>query len=289
MDEKNSQMVESLLLDQDELAHIGLLPDTILSKLVLAKDGAKLTLNIVKEAGTRCQRGSPTFFVLRSLARAANFARLSAIGLQFGYYAGAASQTRMAYESLVYAFLFHLHPDKAFSWLRTTFDMQMNRETRIDEEQRLRGLAKKAFNQWTGEKDLGQEIWEGASNLMHHTVIGLAAEAGLEPWQLLPDDLFKAIEVTEGDFDSAMKLTSLLSRFGDTRGDSHIIQGTQTDLPWRGEFNGLFDQEWLDFWSIVLLYLVHRMTDFSYQIFPPSSKEVKKSYRGWHKAVKSTS
>lgn len=287
MDENNSQMFESLPLDQDESAHMRLIPDGIAGRLLLAKDGAKITLNVLREAGIKCQRGSPLFLVLRSLIRVANFARLSVIGLQLGYYAGAASQMRMAYESLLYAFLFNLHPDKALSWLRTTIDIQMDKETSVNEEQRLRNLAKQAFNEWTGEKKLGQDIWESASSLMHHTVVGLAAEAGLEPWQLLSDELAKALEATEGDFDSAIKLTSLLSRFGDTQADEHVTQRTQPELSWTGEFSGLFDEEWLDFWSLILLYLVHRMTDFAYQTFPSSDKETKENYRVWHQAVKS--
>jgi len=268
---------------------MALIPESIHVRLLLANDGAKLTLNVVREAGRQYPRGSPPFFVLRSLIRVANFARLSVIGLLLGYYAGAASQIRMAYESLLYAFLFNLHPDKALSWLRTTLDAQMDRETSISEEQRLRVLAKDAFNEWTGERDLGQEIWDRASSLMHHTAEGLAVEAGLEPWQLLSEELVKAMEAAEGDFDSAIKLTSLLSRFGSTRADRHVVKKDQSGLPWTGEFGGLFDEEWLDFWSMILLYLVHRLTDFAYVTFPPSDKETKESYQGWHQAVKTAS
>jgi hypothetical protein len=289
MVDENSQTFESLPLDPDESDHMALIPDSIHARLLLANDGAKLTLNVVGKAGTRYPRGSPPFFVLRSLIRVANFARLSVIGLLLGYYAGAASQIRMAYESLLYVFLFNLHPDKALSWLRTTLDTQMDRETSISEEQRLRALAKDAFNEWTGERDLGQEIWDRASSLMHHTAKGLAAEAGLEPWQLLSEELVKAMEAVEGDFDSAIKLTSLLSRFGSARADRQVVKKDQSGLPWTGEFGGLFDEEWLDFWSMILLYLVHRMTDFAYQTFPPSDQETKESYQGWHEAVKTAS
>ena len=211
MTEENKQTFESLPLDPDESGHMALIPDGIHARLLLANDGAKLTLNVVGEAGTQYPRGSPPFFVLRSLIRVANFARLSVIALLLGYYAGAASQIRMAYESLLYAFLFNLHPEKAVSWLRTTLDAQMDKANSISEEQRLRGLAKDAFNEWTGERDLGQEIWERASSLMHHTTEGLAAEAGLESWQLMSEDLVKAVEATDGDFDSAIKLIGLLA------------------------------------------------------------------------------
>jgi len=286
MGEGNNQKFESLPLAPDESGHMALIPESIHARLLLANDGARLTLNVVGKAGTRYPRGSPPFFVLRSLIRVANFARFSVIGLLLGYYAGAASQTRMAYESLLYALLFNLHPDKALSWLRATLDTQMDRQTSISEEQRLRDLAKNVFNEWSGEKDLGKEIWERASSLMHHTVEGLAAEAGLEPWQLLPEELVKAMEAAEGDFDSAIKLTSLLSRFGSTRTDRRSVKKEESSLLWTGEFGGLFHEEWLDFWSMILLYLVHRMTDFAYQTFPPSDKETKQSYEGWHEAVK---
>ena len=102
----------------------------------------------------------------------------------------------------------------------------------------------------------------------------------------MSEDLVKAVEATDGDFDSAIKLIGLLARFGSARADSQVIQGTHAGLPWTGEFGGLFDEEWLDFWSMILLYLVHRMTDFAYQTFPPSDKETKESYQGWHQAVK---
>jgi len=286
MVEENSQTFETLPLDPDESGHMALIQESVQVRLLLANDGAKLALNVVKEAGTRYPRGSPPFFVLRSLIRVANFARLSVIGLELGYYAGAASQIRVAYESLLYAFLFNLYPGKALSWLRITLDMQMDRERSISKEQQLRSLAKHAFNEWTGERDLGQEIWERASSLMHHTVEGLAAEAGLEPWQLLSEELFAALEAAEGDFDLAIKLTSLQARFGSGRVDTKAIQGSQFDLPWTGEFGGLFDEEWLDFWSMILLYLVHRMTDFAYETFPPSNKETKDGYESWHQAVK---
>jgi len=284
--EENNETFESLPLDPDESGHMALIPENIQARLHLANDGAKITLNVAREAGTRYPRGSPPFFVLRSLIKVANFARLSVIGLELGYYAGAASQIRMAYEALLYAFLFNLYPDKALSWLRTTLDMHMDREKSMSEEQRLLSLAKHAFNEWTGEKGLGQEIWERASRLIHHTAEGLAAEAGLEPWQLLSEELVKALESTEGDFDSAIRLTSLLTRFGGTRVDNQAIRGTQLDLSWTGEFGGLFDEEWLDFWSLILLYIVHRMADFAYQTFPPSDKETKEGYLGWHQAVK---
>jgi len=195
----------------------------------------------------------------------------------------------MAYESLLYALLFNLHPDKTLSWLRATLDMQMDRETSISEEQRLRALAKEVFNEWSGEKDLGQELRQRASSLMHHTVESLAAEAGLEPWQLLPEELVKAVEAAEGDFDSAIKLTSLLSRFGSTGADKQLVKKNESGLPWTGEYGGLFHEEWLDFWSMILLYLVHRMTEFAFETFEPSDKETKESYQGWHQAVKTAS
>lgn len=286
MVERDSQTYESLLLDPDESGHMALIPESIQARLDLADDGARLTLNVVKEVGTQYPLGSPSFFVLRSLIRVANFTRLSAIGLKLGYYAGAASQVRMAYESLIYTFLFNLYPDEAVSWLRTTLDEQMDKETSISEERRLRSLAKHAFNEWTDERDLGQEIWERASALMHHTAEGLAAEAGLEPRELMSEELAKALETTEGDFDSAIKLTGLLARFGGGRVDSRSNKGTGLDLPWTEEFGGLFDEEWLDYWSMILLYLVHRMTDFAYQTFPPSDKATKEGYEDWHQTVK---
>ncbi len=94
------------------------------------------------------------------------------------------------------------------------------------------------------------------------------------------------MEVTEGNFDSAIKLTSLLSRFRSAQADKQVVKKEQSGLPWTGEFGGLFNEEWLDFWSMILLYLVHRMTDFAYGTFPPSDKETKQSYEGWHEAVK---
>ena len=96
----------------------------------------------------------------------------------------------------------------------------------------------------------------------------------------------KAVEAAEGDFDLAIKLTSLQATFGSGRVDVKAIQGSQFDLPWTGESGGLFDEEWLDTWAMILLYLVHRMTDFAYQTFPPSKNETKDCYEGWHKAVK---
>jgi hypothetical protein len=83
----------------------------------------------------------------------------------------------MAYESLLYAFLFNLHPDKALSWLRTALDARIDKETSVSEDQQFRALAKGAFNEWTGGRDLGQEIWERASSLTHHTVEALSFEA----------------------------------------------------------------------------------------------------------------
>ena len=288
MVEENNQKFEYLHLDPDESEHMAQIPEKIRATLFLANDGANLTLNIVRDAGRRCAHGTPPFFVIRSLIRVANFTRFSVIGLELGYYVGAASQMRMAYESLLYAFLFNSHPNKAQSWLRTTLDAQMNKETAISEERRLRNLAKEAFNQWTSERDLGQDIWEMASSLMHHTVESLAVEAGLEPNQLMSAEFSKALQTTEGDFDSAIKLTSLLSRFGNARNEKRSETKEEARLPWTGEFGGLFDEEWLDLWSTILLYLVHRMTDFAYTTFLPTNRVTIESYEGWHQAVKTS-
>jgi hypothetical protein len=97
------------------------------------------------------------------------------------------------------------------------------------------------------------------------------------------------MEATGDDFDSAIKLTGVLAKFGGNRTTKEISKNTETNLPWTGEFGGLFDEEWLDFWSIILLYLVHRATDFTYQTFPPSDKEIKKMYQEWHHTVKASS
>jgi hypothetical protein len=286
MVEKDRQALEDLPLDPDESQHMALIPASTQARLLLASDGAKLTLIAVREAGTRHSRGSPPFFVLRSLVRVANLLRLAFIGLELGYYAGATSVMRVAYESLLYAFLFDRYPDKALSWLRLTFDTHMDREESVAEEQRLRSLAKHAFNEWTGERDLGHEIWERASELIHHTAEGLAAEAGLEPWQLLSEELARGLEASGGDFDLAIRLAGLQARFGAARLDAEPAERTRSDLPWTGESGGLFDGEWLDLWSIVLLYLVHRLTDFAYQAFPSHDKGTKDAYEGWHQTVK---
>jgi len=286
MVEEDRQGSEGLPLDPDESQHMALIPANTQARLLLAKDGALLTLIAVKQAGTRHPRGSPPFFVLRSLVRVANLLRLALIGLELGYYAGATSVMRMAYESLLYAFLFNRYPDKAQSWLRLTFDTHMDREESIAEEQQLRSLAKHTFNEWTGEKDLGQEIWERASELIHHTAEGLAAESGLEPWQLLSEELAKALKATGGDFDLAIRLAGLQARFGTLRVDAEPTESTRSSLPWTGESAGLYDEEWMDWWSIVLLYLVHRVTDFAYQTFPPQDKGTRNAYEDWHQTVK---
>jgi hypothetical protein len=286
MVEENRQAFEDLALDPDESQHMALIPASTQARLLLANEGAKLTLIVVRQAGTRHSHGSPPFFVLRSLVRVANLLRLALIGLELGYYAGATSVMRMAYESLLYAFLFNRYPDKALSWLRLTFDTHMDREESIAEEQQLRSLAKHTFNEWTGERDLGQQIWERASELIHHTAEGLAAESGLEPWQLLSEELAKALEATGGDFDLAIRLAGLQARFGTARVHAEPVERTGSGMPWTGEFGGLYDEEWLDLWSIVLLYLVHRVTDFTYQTFPPHDKGTKDAYKGWHETVK---
>jgi len=286
MDEKNKQASEDLPLDPDESRHMALIPEGIRARLLLADDGAKLTLIIVRAAGSRHPHGSPPFFVLRSMVRVANLLRLAYIALELGYYAGATTVIRAAYESLLYAFLFYRYPDKATSWLRLTFDTRMDREESITEEQQLRALAKQAFNEWTGEKDLGHEIWERTSELIHHTAEGLAAESGLEPSQLLPAELARALEATNGDFDLAIKLAGLQARFGGGPAQAEAAGKTRSGLPWAGESGGLFDEEWLELWSIVLLYLGHRLTDFAYRSFPTTDRDTRNAYEGWHQQVK---
>ncbi len=44
----NSQTFESLPLDPDESGHMALIPESIQTRLHLANDGAKLTLNVVR-------------------------------------------------------------------------------------------------------------------------------------------------------------------------------------------------------------------------------------------------
>jgi hypothetical protein len=88
---EGKEKYESLPLDPDESDHIALIPENINTRLLLANDRARLTLNMVQEAGAQHPRGTPPLFVLRSLMRVANFTRLSIIGLLLGYYAGAAS------------------------------------------------------------------------------------------------------------------------------------------------------------------------------------------------------
>jgi len=289
MGETKRPKYKGLSLDPDESGHMALIPKYINSMLILANDGARLTLSVVQEVGTQYQRGTSHFFVLRSLIRAANFARLGVIGLLLGYYSGAASQMRMAYESILYAFLFNFKPDEALSWLRTTLDTKIDREESFREKQRLRSLAIDLFNQWSGEKEVGKEIWERASGLIHHTVEAIADEAGLEPWQLMSDELIKAMDVAEDNFDSAIKLTSLVSRFSSARGDIQTTKSDQSVLPWTGQFGVLFDEESMNYWSMILLYLVHRMTDFTYRTFMPSDKKITNSYKGWHRAVQTMS
>jgi hypothetical protein len=284
--EEINETVESLPLDPDEAKHMALIPENTQTRLALSNDGAQFILAIVQEAGENCQRGSSSFFMIRSLIRVANFTRFAVIGLSIGYYSGAAAQLRMAYESLLYAFLFKLYPEKTELWLQTSLDVHMDKVMTIETEQKMLTLAKKAFNRWTGEKDLGKEIWESASNLMHHSVESLALEAGLQSEQLLSQELLKSLEATQGDFDAAVKLSILFNKFGDSR--TKKTETENENLPWVGETGGLFDIEWLDLWSTITLYIVHRATDFTYDMYPPSDKEMKKSYQEWHHAVKSS-
>ena len=212
--EKEIEHIGALDLDDDEYEHATLVDDVTMGRLELAGEGGLLTLYMVKEAGPNLVMGTPDFFVVRSLTRVANLIRYSAKGLELGYYGGAASSLRSAYEALLYAHLFTSHPNEVLSWLRIGLDSKLRQSDAVREEKRLLGLAKDAFNRETDERSLGKEIWDQASKLIHHDLEGIAAECGLSAEDLVPDELTKSLEAAQGDFELAISLSELQSRFG---------------------------------------------------------------------------
>ena len=282
-DKKKTEQVWALELDDDESHHLTLVSEETNGRLELAAGGGLLTLQVLKEAGTNLDIGTPDFLVVRGLIRAANLIRFSAKGLVLGYYGGSAASLRSAYEALLYAYLFKHDPKEINSWLRIGLDSLFEQPDIMREERRLLGLARNAFNRETAERHIGTEIWESSSKLIHHNLEGIALECGLAARDLLPTELAASLDATEWDFDSAIRLSELLSRFGESGKQSYA------PLPWTGEFGSLFDEETVDFWSLVAVYLAHRTTDFTFENYESADAELKDAYKSWHNAVKKDS
>ena len=200
---------DSMALDSDEAAHFNLVSAEIEAYINVADEGVHVILGAAADKARSLEVGTEKFFETGSLVRGANLTRLSLIALRTGYYSGAITLIRSIYESLLYACLFRHHPNEVINWLRLGLDDTMPQVRKIEESRRIRMLAMDAFNKMTHEQDLGSIIWVQGSKGLHLTPEAMAIDFGVDPSWLVSKDLASALEITQGDFERAVRLLNL--------------------------------------------------------------------------------
>ncbi len=269
--------------DDDEAEHLRNLSEDVLKHLALARNAAIITLNGLMSLEMPIRLNEPEGIILFLMAKCAKTLRFSLIGLKIGYYSGAATLLRSAFESLAHAFLFDADPKQVAIWLRNEFSSRPQYDLDVKRSEQTRD-AKKALLHMENDprtiKEATDDFWQGANKYTHATLQGLAKEFGVDISDLVPDELAQ----TEEDLDWALERYILLSTYGKDMLKSVETNSSDTE-PIEIQLLGKYDEEVLLDLSLFAFYVGHRLLDMT-NVLDIKDMEFQKQYKEWHEAIK---
>jgi len=269
---------DSLLeIEDDEAEHVAQLSDEITKFLDLATSGARIATRGIQELDYQPRVYEASGLATLLLVKAARSIQYGAVGLRLGYYAGAGSSLRSAYEALAHAALFRSDEKEMPRWLRNEL-RQSDTDERIKDQSKQRALARRALLSWADEPSTIRNALRGfkkwADKTTHATLIGLVKEFGLDPETVLPP----GVAYSESpDLDTALDRYLLLATIGQEPSTSvEEVEDQIVEVSLRVKY----EEETAWELSMVAFYLAHRLLDMVGQM--GHGKEFDRLSAEWH-------
>lgn len=287
MHEADKDEWDILNLNDDEANHLKKISVDTSQHLASAENAAVICLNGLMSLKKYPQIGESEAFVSLLMAKSAKNVRYAIKGLKLGYYSGASSVLRSAFEDLAFAILFHSEPSQVAKWFRNEFSKRPFSDlSRLREKQKKE--AKKALfsreNSPLIIRDTMYEYVNKANIQIHPSIKGLSEEMGIDLEYFISEEMGKALEEAEGDLTMALEMFVLKSYSRDhmeeALGSEDIGEKVFVEL------TGRYDEEKLADLSLFAFYISHRLLDFTKIIFEIDSREFYQHYKEWHKTIK---
>ncbi|MBI4304874.1 MAG: hypothetical protein HY678_01005 [Chloroflexi bacterium] len=278
-------------LDPDEVEHYQRAPATLRKRIAFANVAAYIAVGVLTSnpviSDEKTPLNSPVFIQALLALKSANLLRLATFGLYTGYYAGSSVLLRAAFEAAALSILFTRNPKQIRSWLRAELHPKLSGIERGDARRKLMEQAKDAFasssEHGRSERALVDDLWDLTCTDIHGTVTGLADSHGVNPWDLLPDELLSALEATRGDLAAALDFLSkpelTLKPFTGRQGRAAAGELIEVAL-----FGG-FDEDQAGLIAEMLLYVSHRLLDHVTRTFKPVDPDRQAEVKEWHQAI----
>jgi hypothetical protein len=284
---QNQFVLETLNLGYDETDHIKIIDEKVMGRIILAENAAIITIGGLTNLKERLYLDEPEGIINLLMIKSAKNIRFATKGLKLGYYAGASTILRSAYEDLSFAVLFHLRPDQLPKWLRNessdipfkeikSFRAQQKSEAKqvIYSEEKDSLIIKDAINQYIKK----------ANKHVHPSLYGLSEEFGIEADYFISDELDKMLIESKGNIakalDKYVRQTSMKDYKPFKRSVREKAEGEKIEikLPIR------YDKALLSDLALFAFYISHRLLDYTKLIFIQIIKdnEFLLNYQSWH-------
>lgn len=276
-----------LNLNDDEANHLKRISGDISHHLSLAENAVVITLNGLMSLKQYPRIDEPGAFVSLLMTKSAKNVRFAVKGLELGYYSGASSALRSAFEDLAFAVLFHSEPSQVAKWFRNEFSKRPFDELSKCREEQKKDAKKALFSQESSPviiKDAMSEYVNKANMQIHPSIMGLSEEFGIDLEYFINEEMGEALSEAEGDLTKALDRYVLKSCFRDYV--EKTSGGEDTSEMVFVELAGRYDEEKLSDLALFAFYIAHRLLDFTKIIFEVEGREFYQHYKEWHKTIK---
>jgi len=280
-------------LSEVEAEHHAQIPDEQQKRIGLANDAAILTLNCLAEPTEEIVLNTPRGIMSLLLAKAAQDLCCACNCLWVGYYSGALSVLRPAFDGLAYAALMRSRPNEIGSWLRNEFSTKRPRAALAAQRSQQRQRALRALLEEVEQADdIGvihdemRRYRQLANTQVHPSFEGLAEEFGVAIGSLLPDDLDVAHNIAAGDFEQMLQVYADLKsdkRVTFTRTSSEGAPKELVRVRWCCQYN----KDRLDDAALFAFYIAHRLLDFTKGSFETQYSQFAAEWMQWHADLRS--
>ena len=287
-EEKNSRTPVALDLDPDEAEHLQSVPEACARLLVMANEGAIISMELAAHACQGIDATSRQALLAMLTLKAADHLRLAATGLLMGYYNSAPVLLRTALDCIGILHLVSKSQHRFKTWVLLThvdgeeLEVDMVAIERI--RRKLQADARYAYDRLLSEDPHVRPVSELVRDFnahVHPGVFGLLERAGIPASleDILGNAVRDALKTAGGDPEKALKLLRLREKFWPL----------EAGRPKQGEESkpfgaGLVEGELLDRYSQIVHAAAHHLYDVSEYLFGKSAPaELAKVGMEWHK------
>lgn len=287
-EEQNSGTPHRLDLDWDEAEHLRSIPEGCARLLVMANEGALISMELAAHACQGVNATSQQALQAMLTLKAADHLRLAATGLLIGYYNSAPVLLRTALDCVGTLWLISKSYDQFKRWALLTNLNGEELEVDADAIERMRRKftadARYAYDRLLSEdphvrpvSDLVREF----NAHVHPGVFGLLERAGIPASleEILGDSVRDALKTAEGDPEKALKLLKLKEKFSPLR-----RQSPEQGVELKPFGAGLVESDLLESFSQIVHASAHHLYDISEHLFGDyAPAELAKIGAEWHK------